>query len=79
VRALVVLPTASRASIVSSAPFSPDISAMPAALSAIGPNPSRARTMPMTASMPIVARVVPYMPPMKGSIPNCAANWVPKK
>ena len=59
VSALVVLPTASSASMVASAPPSPDISAMPAALSAIGPKPSRAKTMPITASIPIVAKVVP--------------------
>ena len=59
VRALVVLPTASRASMVSMPVFSPDISAMPAALSAMGPNPSSAKTIPMTASMPMVASAVP--------------------
>ena len=59
VSALVVLPTASSASMVASAPPSPDISAMPAALSAIGPKPSKAKTMPMTASIPMVAKVVP--------------------
>ena len=58
VTALVVLPTVSRPSrIFSVSPSSsPDISAMPWALSAIGPNVSSATTMPVVASMPMPTR-----------------------
>ena len=58
VTALVVLPTASRLTMIrSGSPSnSPDISAMPAALSATGPKVSSATTMPVVASMPMPAR-----------------------
>ena len=55
VTALVVLPTASRLTMIrcGSPSNSPDISAMPAALSATGPNVSSDTTTPVVASMPI--------------------------
>ena len=58
VTALVVLPTASRLTMIrSGSPWnSPDISAMPAALSATGPNVSSETTTPVVASMPIPVR-----------------------
>jgi acyl-coenzyme A synthetase/AMP-(fatty) acid ligase len=58
VTALVVLPTASRLTMIRSAsPLnSPDISAMPAALSATGPKVSSDTTTPVVASMPMPVR-----------------------
>ncbi len=58
VTALVVLPTASRLTMIfSGSPSnSPDISAMPAALSATGPKVSSATTMPVVASIPMPVR-----------------------
>ncbi len=55
VTALVVFPTASRLTMMRSASpsNSPDISAIPAALSATGPNVSSDTTTPVVASMPI--------------------------
>ena len=55
VTALVVLPTASRLTMMRAASpsNSPDISAIPAALSATGPNVSSDTTTPVVASMPI--------------------------
>src|SRR6476620_3623148 len=55
VTALVVLPTASRLTMIrSGSPWnSPDISAMPAALSDTGPNVSSETTTPVVASMPM--------------------------
>ena len=55
VTALVVLPTASRLTMIrSGSPWnSPDISAMPAALSATGPNVSSETITPVVASMPM--------------------------
>ena len=58
VTALVVLPTASRLTMIrSGSPSnSPDISAMPAALSATGPKVSSETTTPVVASMPMPVR-----------------------
>ena len=58
VTALVVLPTASRLTMMRSASpvNSPDISAMPAALSATGPNVSSETMTPVVASMPMPVR-----------------------
>ena len=58
VTALVVLPTASSPTITFSAsPLnSPDISAMPAALSATGPKVSSETTTPVVASIPMPVR-----------------------
>ena len=58
VTALVVLPTASRLTMIRSAsPLnSPDISAMPAALSDTGPKVSSDTTTPVVASMPMPVR-----------------------
>ena len=58
VTALVVLPTASRLTMIrcGSPSNSPDISAMPAALSATGPNVSSDTTTPVVASMPMPVR-----------------------
>ena len=58
VTALVVLPTASRPTMMRSASPSklPDISAIPAALSATGPKVSSATMMPVAASMPMPDR-----------------------
>ena len=58
VTALVVLPTASRLTMMrSGSPSnSPDISAMPAALSATGPKVSSETTTPVVASMPMPVR-----------------------
>ena len=58
VTALVVFPTASRPTMIfSGSPWnSPDISAMPAALSATGPNVSSLTTTPVVASMPMPVR-----------------------
>ena len=55
VTALVVLPTASRLTMMraGSPSNSPDISAMPAALSATGPKVSSDTTTPVVASMPM--------------------------
>ena len=55
VMALVVLPTASRLTMTRSASpvNSPDISAMPAALSDTGPKVSSETTMPVVASRPM--------------------------
>ncbi len=55
VMALVVLPTASRLTMIRSASpvNSPDISAMPAALSETGPKLSSETTMPAVASSPM--------------------------
>ena len=57
VTALVVLPTASSATMIRSGSPSklPDISAMPAALSATGPKVSSATMMPVVESMPMPA------------------------
>ena len=60
VNALVVFPAASNESILSlSSLGAPDISAIPAALSTIGPKPSIPRIIPATESIPIVATAVP--------------------
>ena len=58
VMALVVLPTASRLTMIRSASpsNSPDISAMPAALSDTGPKVSSETTTPVVASMPMPVR-----------------------
>ena len=58
VTALVVLPTASRLTMIrSGSPWnSPDISAMPAALSDTGPNVSSDTMTPVVASMPMPHR-----------------------
>ena len=55
VTAFVVFPTASRLTMIRSGspPNSPDISAIPAALSATGPNVSSETTTPVVASMPM--------------------------
>ena len=57
VTAFVVLPTASRLTMIrSGSPWnSPDISAMPAALSLTGPNVSSETMTPVVASMPMPA------------------------
>src|SRR5215831_580677 len=62
VTALVVLPTASRFTMIrSGSPWnSPDISAMPAALSATGPNVSSDTTTPVVASMPMPHNATRY-------------------
>mmetsp|Transcript_55967 Transcript_55967/g.113951 ORF Transcript_55967/g.113951 Transcript_55967/m.113951 type:complete len:243 (-) Transcript_55967:1359-2087(-) len=63
--AAVVLPRASRASVRSraySGNSSPDISAIPPALSATGPYASVARVMDRVDSMPTAARAMPYWP-----------------
>ena len=67
VTALVVLPTASRLTITAwAAPSnSPDISAIPAALSATGPNVSSLTTTPVVASMPMPVSATRYR-----------ANWM---
>ena len=60
VMALVVLPTASRLTMTRSASpvNSPDISAMPAALSETGPKLSSETTMPAVASRPMPMRAI---------------------
>ena len=60
VMALVVLPTASRLTMIRSASpvNSPDISAMPAALSDTGPKLSSETTMPAVARRPIPIRAM---------------------
>jgi hypothetical protein len=64
VSALVVLPTASSRSVISRAPASAWLnSAMPPALSVIGPKVSIARMYAVVMSMPMVATAVPKMPP----------------
>src|SRR5947209_6089256 len=62
VTAFVVLPTASRLTMIrSGSPSnSPDISAMPAALSATGPNVSSDTTTPVVASMPMPVSATRY-------------------
>jgi hypothetical protein len=60
VTALVVLPTASSASVVwRISAGMPDISAMPPALSVTGPKASSATTMPASASMVVTAMAMP--------------------
>ena len=81
VTALVVLPTASRLTMIrSGSPWnSPVISAMPAALSATGPNVSSDTTTPVVASMPMPARATRYSvncvspEPRKMAAPRAAA------
>ena len=47
----------------------PDISAIPPALSAIGPYASTATVLPVVASIPTAARAIPYTPAiMKATI-----------
>ena len=68
--ALVVLPTAS-SSVRICAPSgltAPDISAMPCALSAIGPKVSSATTMPVVDSMPTPVRATRYT--AKSTLPS---------
>ena len=62
VTALVVLPTASRLTMIrwASPSNSPDISAMPAALSATGPKESSDTITPVVASMPIPVSATRY-------------------
>ena len=74
VTALVVLPTASRLTMIrSGSPWnSPDISAMPAALSDTGPNVSSDTMTPVVASMPMPHRAMRYsenvrLPPPRAS------------
>src|SRR5216117_3169105 len=69
VTALVVLPTASRLTMIrSGGPWnSPDISAMPAALSATGPNVSSLTTTPVAAPM---ARAMAMMAQTELSSPD---------
>ena len=58
--AAVVLPTESSLSVISRTESSrPAISAMPPALSAIGPYASMATVMPVVESMPTAARAIP--------------------
>src|SRR5262245_38519822 len=66
VTALVVFPTASRPTMIrcGSPSNSPDISAIPAALSATGPNVSSDTTTPVVASMPMPVSATRY-----------SANW----
>ena len=60
VTAFVVLPTASRASVVlRTSSGKSAISAMPPALSVTGPNASRATTRPASASMVVTAMAMP--------------------
>ena len=62
VTALVVLPTASRLTMIRcGSPWnSPDISAIPAALSLTGPNVSSETITPVVASMPMPHRATRY-------------------
>jgi hypothetical protein len=62
VTALVVFPTASRLTMIrSGSPWnSPDISAMPAALSEMGPKVSSDTMTPVVASMPMPVRATRY-------------------
>lgn len=63
--ALVTLPTASSLSVISLTSLSYLlISAIPPALSAIGPNPDIDSTYTPDANIPIVAIAVPYRPPI---------------
>jgi hypothetical protein len=63
VTALVVLPTASSASVVWRISLGrPAISAMPPALSVTGPKASSATTMPASASIVVTAMAMPYSP-----------------
>ena len=81
VTALVVFPTASsRTMIRSGSPWnSPDISAMPAALSLTGPNVSSLTMTPVVASMPMPARATRYSencrlpPPRASAVPMAMA------
>src|SRR5581483_1563205 len=81
VTAFVVLPTASRLTMMrSGSPWnSPDISAMPAALSATGPNVSSDTTTPVVASMPMPVSATRYSenwmlpPPSPMAAPSAAA------
>ena len=58
--AAVVLPSPSRASVLSlTSSGSPDISALPPALSAIGPKASVARVTPSVESIPTDAKPIP--------------------
>ena len=70
--ALVVLPTASRLTMIRSASpvNSPDISAMPAALSETGPKLSSDTTMPVVASRPIPIRATRYKVQLDVAVPE---------
>src|SRR3989344_9642457 len=64
VTALVVLPTASRTSVILRM-FSgkPDIAAVPPALSVMGPKESIATIIPVNESIAMAATAIPYKPP----------------
>ena len=67
--ALVVFPTASSASVTSRTLSGwSDISTMPPALSAMGPNTSIVSTYAAVLSMPIVATAVPNKPPIASPV-----------
>jgi hypothetical protein len=59
--AAVVLPAASRMSVNYLSIVKPLISAMPPALSEIGPKPSIVNAIEIVDSMPIAARAIPYI------------------
>src|SRR3954464_11133183 len=76
VTALVVLPTASRLTMIrSGSPWnSPDISAMPAALSLTGPNVSSETITPVVASMPMPHRATRYSENVRLPLPSASAT-----
>ena len=68
--AAVVFPRESKASVTSRTDGSSSaISAMPPALSAIGPYASTDTTAPVVASIPIAATAIPYIPLPRVSSP----------
>src|SRR3954449_2451104 len=76
VTALVVLPTASRLTMMrSGSPWnSPDISAMPAALSDTGPKVSSDTMTPVVASMPMPHRAMRYSEKVRLPPPRARAT-----
>src|SRR4029077_20451141 len=75
VTALVVLPTASSITMIraGSPVNSPDISAMPAALSDTGPNVSSETTTPVVASMPMPVSATRYSENWRLPLPSAMA------
>merc|ERR1719453_2014437 len=71
--AAVVLPAASRASVLSLITLgSPHISAIPPALSEIGPYPSIVRATGRDPSIPRAAKAIPYIPAQLNEYPIVA-------
>ncbi len=65
---------------ISRAPFSARLnSAMPPALSVMGPNVSIARMYAVVMSMPMVATAVPKIPPTLTPVSDSRLAWLPSQ